>query len=165
MFIVRIGVVRLPLSLSCGGINRTRFPVMLRRLPFVLVLACADLPSQGGPAALANHVQDWRDEVIYQVIIDRFADGDINNDFSISPGVLGRYQGGDWKGVEDHLQYLQALGVTTLWISPSSRTSTPTPASTRTTATGRGTSAKLNKSTSGTRPRSARWSPPRTTRG
>ena len=41
-----------------------------------------------------------------------------NNDFNVEPGSLGQYQGGDWKGIEDHLDYLQALGVTTLWISP-----------------------------------------------
>jgi glycosidase len=34
------------------------------------------------------------------------------------PGSLAKYQGGDWKGIEDHLDYLQALGITTLWISP-----------------------------------------------
>jgi alpha-amylase len=84
----------------------------------LLVLACADIPEQAQKAVLATHVQDWRDEVIYQVIVDRFADGDINNDFTIAPGFLGKYQGGDWRGVEDHLQYLQDLGVTTLWISP-----------------------------------------------
>jgi len=67
---------------------------------------------------MATHVQDWRDEVIYQVMVDRFADDDINNDTDIQPGYLDRYQGGDWKGVEDHLQYLQDLGVTTIWISP-----------------------------------------------
>jgi alpha-amylase len=89
-----------------------------RVLLFPVVFACADIPSQGGQAVLATHVDDWRDEVIYQVIVDRFADGDINNDFTVSPGDLGRYQGGDWKGVEDHLGYLQDLGVTTLWISP-----------------------------------------------
>ena len=61
---------------------------------------------------------DWRDEIIYQIIIDRFADGDINNNYRVLPSALGRYQGGDWQGVIDHLDYLQALGVTTLWISP-----------------------------------------------
>ena len=42
----------------------------------------------------------------------------MNNDYAIQPGALGRYQGGDWLGIQDHLDYLQALGVTTLWISP-----------------------------------------------
>ena len=34
------------------------------------------------------------------------------------PGALGLYQGGDWQGVIDHLDYLETLGVTALWISP-----------------------------------------------
>jgi glycosidase len=85
---------------------------------FVSTFACADIPSEGQQAQLATHVQDWRDEVIYQVIVDRFADGDLNNDYTVEPGFLGKYQGGDWKGIEDHLGYLQDLGVTTLWISP-----------------------------------------------
>ena len=31
---------------------------------------------------------------------------------------MAHWHGGDWKGVEDRLDYIQALGVTTLWISP-----------------------------------------------
>lgn len=63
-------------------------------------------------------VQDWRDEVLYQVIVDRFANGDPNNDWNVDEGDLGRYQGGDWRGLADKLDYLQALGITSLWISP-----------------------------------------------
>jgi alpha-amylase len=81
-------------------------------------LGCVSVPTDGLQPSLGTHVQDWRDEVIYQLITDRFANGDANNDFTIEPGALGKYQGGDWKGIEDHLDYLQALGVTTLWISP-----------------------------------------------
>ncbi len=80
--------------------------------------ACVSVPTEGQQPVIATHVQDWRDEVIYQLIVDRFADGDVDNDFAIEPGSLGQYQGGDWKGVEDHLDYLQSLGVTALWISP-----------------------------------------------
>ena len=61
---------------------------------------------------------DWRDEIIYQVIVDRFANGDINNDHRVVQSALGRYQGGDWQGQIDHLDYLTDLGVTALWISP-----------------------------------------------
>jgi alpha-amylase len=80
--------------------------------------ACISVPSDGQQPVIATHVQDWRDEVIYQLITDRFADGDVNNDYAIQPGSLARYQGGDWLGIQQHLGYLQALGVTTLWISP-----------------------------------------------
>ena len=81
-------------------------------------VGCVSVPSAGKQPVIATHVQDWRDEVIYQLLVDRFANGDINNDYQVQPGALSRYQGGDWKGVEDHLGYLQDLGVTTLWISP-----------------------------------------------
>jgi glycosidase len=81
-------------------------------------VACVSVPTNGQQPVLATHVQDWRDEVVYQLLVDRFADGDINNDYAVQPGALARYQGGDWKGIEDHLDYLQTLGVTTLWISP-----------------------------------------------
>jgi alpha-amylase len=79
---------------------------------------CVTVPEEGKKPALANHVADWRDEVIYQVLVDRFANGDVNNDFLVQPGALARYQGGDWKGLIDHLDYFEALGVTSLWISP-----------------------------------------------
>ena len=65
-----------------------------------------------------NVVEDWRDEVIYQLMVDRFANGDVNNDWGVEPGHLGRWQGGDWQGVIDRLDYLEELGVTAIWISP-----------------------------------------------
>lgn len=67
---------------------------------------------------IGTHVSDWRDEVIYQLIVDRFYNGDINNDYNVDTRTLGRYHGGDWQGIIDKLDYLQELGVTTLWISP-----------------------------------------------
>ena len=79
---------------------------------------CVSVPAEGKPPVLGTHVRDWRDEVIYQVLVDRFANGDVNNDYNAQPGALARYQGGDWRGIEDHLDYFTALGVTTLWISP-----------------------------------------------
>lgn len=95
---------------------------MTRALLFSLSLAalsaCLAPPPDAQPAPLATHVDDWRDEVIYQVLVDRFANGDVNNDFGAAPGHLSRYQGGDWRGLEGRLDYLEALGVTTLWISP-----------------------------------------------
>ena len=80
--------------------------------------SCVSVPEEGRPVPLSTHVDDWRDEVIYQVLTDRFANGDVNNDFRVQPGALARYQGGDFRGMTDHLDYLQELGVTALWISP-----------------------------------------------
>jgi len=65
-----------------------------------------------------------RDDVIYLIMPDRFADGDPSNDQpSGSNGVYDRskqmaYHGGDLRGIRQHLDYLHGLGVTTLWLTP-----------------------------------------------
>jgi alpha-amylase len=81
---------------------------------------CADFRAldQETDVELSTHVDDWRDEVIYQILIDRFANGDRGNDQLVDDRDLARYQGGDWQGTIDRMGYLQELGVTTLWISP-----------------------------------------------
>lgn len=63
-------------------------------------------------------VNDWRDEVIYQIMVDRFSDGDPNNNFNVDLRKEAAYHGGDWQGIIDQLDYLEDLGVTALWISP-----------------------------------------------
>ena len=78
-------------------------------------------PGAAGRDRLTNNVTDWRDEVIYQVVVDRFADGDYSNNQGVDRFALGRYQGGDWKGLTDRIPYLKQLGVTAIWISPAVR--------------------------------------------
>lgn len=77
-----------------------------------------------GPAPLKLHVPspDWRDQVLYFVMTDRFADGDpANNDQGAGeykPGDRTRYQGGDLRGLTQRLAYIRGLGATGLWITP-----------------------------------------------
>ncbi len=71
-----------------------------------------------GEIELSSQVSDWRDEVIYQVLVDRFADGDVANNYGVDGSAMGKYHGGDWRGLEQNLDYLEELGVTTIWISP-----------------------------------------------
>jgi glycosidase len=65
-----------------------------------------------------------RDDVIYLIMPDRFADGDPSNDQPpASTGVYDRskpmaYHGGDLRGVREHLHYLHDLGVNTIWMTP-----------------------------------------------
>ncbi|KIG16532.1 Maltodextrin glucosidase [Enhygromyxa salina] len=80
--------------------------------------SCLDFQGYEQTPTLTTEVEDWRDEVIYQVLVDRFANGDNANDYRVQLGAPARYHGGDWQGLEDQLPYLQELGVTTLWISP-----------------------------------------------
>jgi glycosidase len=75
-------------------------------------------PGAGGGREITSNVEDWRDEVIYQIVVDRFADGDYSNNYAVEPEDQGRYHGGDWRGLQHRLDYLQQLGVTALWISP-----------------------------------------------
>ncbi|MBN1945169.1 MAG: hypothetical protein JW797_05800 [Bradymonadales bacterium] len=65
---------------------------------------------------------DWVDQIIYFVMIDRFADGDPeNNDQGADeydPTANSHYSGGDLQGIIDRLDYIQGLGVTAIWITP-----------------------------------------------
>jgi glycosidase len=71
---------------------------------------------------VATHVDDWRDQVIYEIVVDRFDDADDDSDAWAGvgpvPNDLARWQGGDWRGITRRLDYLAGMGVTTLWISP-----------------------------------------------
>jgi glycosidase len=68
------------------------------------------------------------DEVIYLVMPDRFHDADSSNNtggiegtrlqHGYDPTDYGFYHGGDLKGVEEKLDYIQGLGVTAIWLTP-----------------------------------------------
>ncbi|EGA89405.1 pullulanase [Planococcus donghaensis MPA1U2] len=65
---------------------------------------------------------DWDESVIYFMLTDRFFDGDASNndpyDLNYDKESRGTYQGGDFKGITKKLDYLDELGVNTIWISP-----------------------------------------------
>jgi len=58
------------------------------------------------------------DDVIYLIMIDRFADGDRSNNASDDFQNARSYHGGDLRGIIDRLPYLKDLGVTALWLTP-----------------------------------------------
>ncbi len=63
-------------------------------------------------------------DVMYLIMTDRFADGDTGNDTPANdPDPVDRakprgWHGGDFRGIEQHLDYLQQLGVNTVWTTP-----------------------------------------------
>jgi pullulanase len=63
---------------------------------------------------------DWDEARIYFMLTDRFADGNEANNTNIGydPTSPGAYQGGDFKGVTENLDYLDDLGINTIWITP-----------------------------------------------
>jgi glycosidase len=66
-------------------------------------------------------LDDWKDEVMYFVFVDRFFDGNPANNGGPTPGVQepADWQGGDWAGVTQKIEegYFTKLGVTVLWIT------------------------------------------------
>ncbi|MCU0772628.1 MAG: alpha-amylase family glycosyl hydrolase [Verrucomicrobia bacterium] len=66
---------------------------------------------------------DWRDVPIYQVMTDRFFDGDsANNDDNpygdTNPAGERSIHGGDFEGLQAKLDYIRMLGGRAVWISP-----------------------------------------------
>ena len=70
--------------------------------------------------------QDFKKQVIYQIVTDRFFNGSSPNDNpSQSPGLYDSgeanwqaYWGGDLAGIQAKMSYLKGMGVTSIWISP-----------------------------------------------
>ena len=58
---------------------------------------------------------------VYFVMVDRFANGDTANDADADPGDPAAFHGGDLQGLIDRIDYLAALGVETVWLSPVTR--------------------------------------------
>jgi uncharacterized repeat protein (TIGR02543 family) len=66
---------------------------------------------------------DWDEAIIYFMLTDRFYDGDPSNNNAYDrdeyqPDRIEAHQGGDLKGVLEKLDYLEDLGVNTIWITP-----------------------------------------------
>jgi glycosidase len=86
------------------------------------------------PGEVHPSPSDWRDQVLYLIIVDRFSDGrederplyqssDGGNALHGDNGERWRnagiqWNGGTLKGIASKLEYLKKLGITTLWLSP-----------------------------------------------
>jgi len=64
-------------------------------------------------------------DLMYLIMPDRFSNGDPSNDRvagmqdqTLRRDTVFNRHGGDLKGIENHLDYLQDLGVTALWLNP-----------------------------------------------
>ncbi len=75
---------------------------------------------------VAETVKSLEGESVYQIMVDRFYDGDPSNN---AKGEAFRYtennqddfrymHGGDWQGVIDKIPYIKGMGYTAIWISP-----------------------------------------------
>jgi glycosidase len=89
--------------------------IAMRALGLVLVCSFALL-----------RAQDFKKQVIYQIVTDRFYDGDTSNDNPTeSRGLFDptrlnwqAYWGGDLAGIQHQLSYIKSMGATAVWMSP-----------------------------------------------
>jgi alpha-amylase len=77
------------------------------------------LEKDGAAAADFN----WADVTVYNVMVDRYVNGDPSNDHSYGRQgdgqmEVGTWHGGDWVGLTSKMDYIAGLGVTALWITP-----------------------------------------------
>lgn len=66
---------------------------------------------------------DWDESVIYFMVTDRFFDGNESNNTASGAQTYGKdnaglYHGGDFAGITQKLDYLEDLGINTIWITP-----------------------------------------------
>lgn len=66
---------------------------------------------------------DWDESVIYFMVTDRFFDGNESNNTASGEKTYGKdnaglYHGGDFAGITQKLDYLEDLGINTIWITP-----------------------------------------------
>ncbi len=85
-----------------------------------------DLSPKPGKQYWTNSNREWREEVIYFLIVDRFHDnhdrnpagGDGKTSGYGTPAQLQTSCGGTLRGITKHLDYIKELGCTALWLSP-----------------------------------------------
>lgn len=89
-----------------------------------LIPSIAVSTANAAPDTSVLNKQSFSTDVIYQIVTDRFADGDPSNNPSgaaYSPGCtnLKQYCGGDWRGIINKINdgYFAGMGISALWIS------------------------------------------------
>ncbi|KGE20869.1 alpha-amylase family glycosyl hydrolase [Paenibacillus wynnii] len=99
-------------------------PVLITSMVLSLAIQLFVLTPSVAEAASIGTVTE--NDSIYQIMVDRFNDGDSTNNATGSAIRYGetteddfRYmKGGDWQGVIDKLPYIKNMGYTAIWISP-----------------------------------------------
>jgi glycosidase len=106
---------------------------LIQRFTIVFVLLSLLVPSPIFAAPLpdtsreqiirgsASNRASMATDICYQMFTDRFYDGDTANNginHSADQSAWKLYWGGDFKGIQDKLDYLKNLGVTAIWLSP-----------------------------------------------
>ena len=119
------GLHRLRVAATAAGLaSRWVEVLLLDGRPLGMVQTALDAPGADAPAGAPGAAPFvWQDAVVYQVVLDRFRNGDRTNDRPVLADSLlapANYHGGDLQGLLDAVEsgYFTRLGVNTLWLSP-----------------------------------------------
>jgi cyclomaltodextrin glucanotransferase len=107
--------------------DRTSYQYEVTELEATIDSQVAELKSESELDLEFLYTRDieFRQETIYFIVVDRFYDGDRENNEGPNPELYdpegkdwGKYWGGDLQGVINKLDYLKDMGVTAVWLTP-----------------------------------------------
>lgn len=105
---------------------RSKLIAFFGAIAMVLVLALSPYPAFATSVAPQDYdvsnSASFSTDTVYQIVTDRFFDGDPSNNPSgdiFDLNNLRKYHGGDWAGVIEKIEdgYLTGMGITAIWIS------------------------------------------------
>lgn len=123
------GQDNIPLHLEGPATLRVTYDDVTHRTALTPLTLAGEYTDQDGALVREPVRQPGSDERFYFVMTDRFANGDPSNDeggltgdrltTGFDPADKGFYQGGDLAGLRQNLDYIEDLGTTAIWLTPS----------------------------------------------
>ncbi|NHZ86353.1 MAG: hypothetical protein GWP19_10795 [Planctomycetia bacterium] len=106
------------LKLGDGVLRITGIDTKNRLIPENITIV-----KNGKPLNQVDHPQDWHFAVLYNLMVDRFLDGDKSNTVQVKTNnlsELANFNGGDLAGIIQKLEegYFSKLGINSIWLSP-----------------------------------------------
>ncbi|SDN13981.1 alpha-amylase family glycosyl hydrolase [Bacillus sp. OK048] len=87
---------------------------MKKTLITLILIGTFVISSVPAYAEIERENREWQDETIYSIMVDRFFNADTKNDTDVNTLDPLAYNGGDFQGVMDKLDYLKDMGFTAI---------------------------------------------------
>ncbi len=118
------------LSTNCGEVKSSSLANSSSSSIFSSVTSSTKTSSSRSSSSSVATADDFRARTIYFMFVDRFANGNTNNDNGKNSAATStvksaggesewkKYWGGDIAGIIAQLDYLQSMGVSAIWVTP-----------------------------------------------
>ncbi|WP_027377579.1 glycoside hydrolase family 13 protein [Kaistella palustris] len=110
------------ITVNTNGVNNSSFKINFKNGKKTVDSYTYELKKRNPHSAGRNSFSSK--DVMYLIMPDRFANGDLSNDSQpdltekVNRNLPSGRHGGDLRGIINNLDYLQNLGVTALWLTP-----------------------------------------------